>query len=249
MHLFPRALAVAALALPFAASAGPEDYIQAPAVAYGEREIDFKAGSWTLRGDEPGRQSAASLAFGYSGTTWWSTEVYLKYEKTAPERFKYDAFEWENKFQLTEPNQYFVDVGLLTEIEIPKERRIEGYELRAGPLLQWDTGAVRWNGNLFLERVLRGASDTPRHTELAYQLQAKMGVARGFEIGAQAYGELGPWNHWDPRDEQSHRIGPAIFGKVKLEGRHAIKYNAAILYPLTDATPRSSVRLQVEYEF
>ncbi len=46
------------------------------------------------------------------------------------------------------------------------------------------------------------------------------------------------------------RIGPAIFGKVKLgEGRQAIRYNAAFLFGETPATPRHTFRLQAEYEF
>ena len=87
--------------------------------------------------------------------------------KLPGDKTAYDAFEWENKFQLTEPNQYFVDVGLITEIEIPRE----------------------------------------------------------------------------------HRIGPAIFGKVKLQGREAIRYNAALLFGETNAAPRQTFRLQAEYEF
>lgn len=249
MKILARLAAAVALALPFAAHAGPNDYIQSPNVGYGEREIELKAGTWKLRGDDPVRQSAAALSFGYGATPWWFTEVYVNYEKASPERFRYDAFELENVFQLTEPNQYFVDLGLFTEIEIPREHATEGYELRLGPLLQWDTGDVRWNGNVFFERRFRGHPEEPRHTELAYQVQAKVPVRRGLDVGAQAFGEVGPWNHWEPKDEQQHRIGPAVFGKVKLEGRQSIKWNAAYLFPLTDATPKNSLRLQVEYEF
>jgi len=244
-----RLAAALALGLPFASQADPNEYIQVPAVEYGERELELKAGTWKLRGDDPVRQSAAALSFGYGATPWWFTEVYANYLKESPDSFKYDAFEWENKFQLTEPNQYFVDVGLLAEIEVPREHAIEGYELKLGPLFQWDTGAVRWNANLFLARRFRGQPEEPRHTELSYQLQAKVPVRRGLEVGAQAFGELGPWNHWAPSDEQLHRIGPAVFGKVKLEGRQSIKWNAAYLFPLTDATPKNSFRFQVEYEF
>jgi hypothetical protein len=251
MRFVPRLAAAAAFGLPLAVHAGPEDYIQVPAVEYGEREIDFKAGTWQLRGDEPARQSRASLGFGWGGTPWWFTEAYVKYDKTSPDHVKYDAFEWENKFQLTEPNQYFVDVGLLTEIEIPRARKVEGYEFKIGPLFQWDTGAVRWNANLFLERVFRGESDPdePRHTELSYQLQAKYSIRRELEAGVQVFGEMGPWNHWEPHNEQQHRIGPALFGKVKLEGRQAIRWNAAYLFPATSGTPKNSFRLQAEYEF
>ena len=243
-----RLLAAAALGLPAAAIAGPSDYIYVPSVEYGEREIDLKAGSWKLR-DEPVRQSAASVGFGYGATEWWFTEAYVKYQKETGGRTRYDAFEWENRFQLTEPNRFFVDVGLITEIEVPKERREEGYEFKVGPLFQWDTGAVRWNANLLFERVFRGSSEEPRVTEMGYQLQARYELGPAIGIGMQAFGEMGKWDHWEPRNEQSHRAGPALFGKVKLGGREAIKYNAAWLHGVGEGAPRNTVRIQAEYEF
>ena len=240
--------ALLALLVPIAATAGPSDYVYVPAVEYGEREIDLKAGTWKLR-DEPVRQSAASIGFGYGATTWWFTEAYLKFEKETGGGTRYDAFEWENKFQLTEPNEYFVDVGLITEIEVPKKRREEGYEFKIGPLFQGDVGPVRWNANLLFERIFRGQPGTPHTTQMGYQLQARHDLSRQFGIGVQAFGEMGRWNHWDPREEQNHRAGPAIFGKVKFEGREAIKYNAAWLRGVSHAAPRNTFRLQVELEF
>jgi hypothetical protein len=243
-----RLLGAAALGLPVVCFAGPSDYVYVPGVEYGEREIDFKAGSWKLRG-EPVRESAASLGLGLGVTQWWFTEAYLKYEKITGERTKYDAFEWENKFQLTEPNQYAVDVGLITEIEIPRERREEGYEFKIGPLFQGDAGPIRWNANLLFERIFRGRSEESHVTEMGYQLQAKYTVRRELELGAQAFGEMGKWNHWEPASEQNHRVGPAIFGKLKLEGREAIRYNAAVLFAASHAAPRHTFRVQAEYEF
>ena len=248
MRFSARLLAAAALGLPFAVQAGPSDYVYEPSVEYGEREIDFKTGTWKLR-EEPVRESASSLGFGYGATPWWFTEVYAKYESATGTGFHYDAFEWENKFQLTEHNRFPVDVGFITEIEVPRERRVEGYEFKAGPLFQWDTGDLRWNANLLFERVFRGQPEEARHTEMGYQLQARYHIRRELEIGAQAFGEMGPWDHWEPASEQSHRIGPAIFGKVKLAGRQAIRYNAGFLFPATHASPKNSFRLQAEYEF
>jgi hypothetical protein len=240
-----------ALALPHAASAfGPSDYVHEPAVEYGEREIDFKAGTWQLKGDDSIRESAASLGFGYGLTPFWFTEAYLKYESASGRSAHYDAFEWENKFQLTEHNQYFVDVGLLTEIEIPGERHIEGYELAVGPLFQFDTGVIRWNANPIFQRVVHAHDDQAHRTELGYELQARYTIRRELGVGVQAFGEMGPWDHWQPTSEQSHRIGPAIFGKVKLgEGRDQIRYNAAWLFGATQGSPKNSFRLQAEYEF
>jgi hypothetical protein len=247
MSHLARLLGAAALSLPIVAHAGPSDYVYEPAVEYGEREIDFKAGTSKLRGDE-GRESAASLGIGYGATQWWFTEAYLKYHHEPGDKTQYDAFEWENKFQLTEHNQYFVDVGLITEFEAPRHE--EGYEFKIGPLFQGDAGPVRWNANLLFERVFRGSPGEEHPTEMGYQLQARYSVSRAVDVGMQAFGEMGKWNHWDPSHDQNHRLGPAVFGKVKLgEGREAIKYNAAWLHGVSDAAPKDTFRLQAEYEF
>ncbi len=247
MSRLSRLLAAAALGLPCIATAGPSDYVFEPAVEYGEREIDFKAGTGKLRGDE-GRESAASLGFGYGATQWWFTEAYLKYHHEPGNHHQYDAFEWENKFQLTEHNQYFVDVGFIAEFEAPRHE--EGYELKVGPLFQGDAGPIRWNANLLFERILRGSPDEPHPTEMGYQLQARYPVSRSLDVGAQAFGDMGKWDHWAPSHEQDHRLGPAVFGKVKLgEGREAIRYNAAWLVGVTDGAAKNTFRLQAEYEF
>ena len=83
-------VAATLLSLPVAlAHAGPADYVFVPSVTYGEREIDFKMGTVRRGGDEDGgggRESAASLGFGYGATQWWFTEFYAKYERNPAER-------------------------------------------------------------------------------------------------------------------------------------------------------------------
>jgi hypothetical protein len=119
---------------------GPADYVFMPNVTYGEREMDFKAGSWKKQDED--RLRAWSIGYGYGITQKWATELYLKYESSAGERLtKFDAWEWENKFQLTEPGEYPVDFGLVLEFERPKDRS-EGYELKLAPLFQKDIGKV-----------------------------------------------------------------------------------------------------------
>src|SRR4051812_28752149 len=86
------------------AVAGPADYVFTPSVEYGEREIDFKSGTVKRSGEE--RESAASIGFGYGATEYWFTEFYLKYKRENGGGTFFDAVEWENKFQLTQPGQY-----------------------------------------------------------------------------------------------------------------------------------------------
>ena len=95
-----------------------------PTVEYGEKEIDFKSGTAQQR--RRPRESAASIGFGYGAKEWWFTELYLKYKRENNEDTKYDAFEWENKFQLTETGKYPVDVGFLLEIDAPTIMRKAG---------------------------------------------------------------------------------------------------------------------------
>jgi hypothetical protein len=113
-----RPLALAALALAARhAGAGPADYVFTPTVTKGERELDFKYGAASKTG-EPSLQ-AASLGLGYGATEWWFTEFYAIGEREGASS-RFDAFEWENKFQLTETGRYPVDAGSRPSSSAPR---------------------------------------------------------------------------------------------------------------------------------
>ena len=224
--------------------AGPNDYIRLPSVESGEREIDFKYGQQKNR--DGSNEAATSLGYGMGVTEWWFTELYGKYKQAPGESNNFDAWEWENRFQLTPTGKYAVDVGFLLEIERPLDRS-EGYELTWGPLFQKEWG--RWQGNFNVLVQQHILADTKFDTELRYQMQVKYRAAEQLEWGAQAFGNLGQWDNWKPSSLQEHKIGPAVFGKVKTGMKQAIKWNAAMLFGVTDATPGTTLRLQTEYEF
>ncbi|MEP6656273.1 MAG: hypothetical protein ABJC33_03505 [Betaproteobacteria bacterium] len=244
MNLPYRLAVVLLAALPLMASAGPADYVYTPNVEYGEREIDFKIGSAKSSGEQ--RFSAGSLGFGYGISEKWFTEVYAKYEKGGGGSTRFDAFEWENRFQLTEPGHFPVDLGFVIELERPRVSA-EGYEVRLGPLLQTDWDRWQLNFNVLVERHFR--SEAQAATELGYQWQVRYLSRGNIDLGAQGFGEVGKWNHWHSSSEQNHRAGPALFGKWNLGGRHVLKYNAAFLFGLTSAAPDHTARAQIEYEF
>ena len=229
------------------AIAGPADYVYTPTVEYGEREIDFKHGS--ARQQDGTFKQVSSLGFGYGATEWWFTEVYFKRESEGGEGLS--LAEWENKFQLTETGRYPVDVGLIIELEAPLSNHSEPYEFKFGPLFQTEFGKMQFNANALFERKFGNHSDgdDPYITEMGYQWQVKYRLKPEFEFGVQAMGEMGKWNHWDSVSQQNHRIGPAIFGKVGLGNKQAIKYNAAWLFGISDAAPNNTFRMQAEYEF
>lgn len=230
------------------AHAGPNDYVRTPTVEQGEKEIDFKWG--TQKNKDGSREAATSIGLGYGVNNWWFTEFYAKYKKAPGEANAFDAWEWENRFQLTETGQYPVDVGFLLEIERPTDRS-EGYEITYGPLFQTEWGKVQANFNLLVQKHVKASA--PFDTELHYQGQIKYRQSEQLEWGAQALGSWGQWNRWSPTAQQEHKIGPALFGKIRMNSaqgsREAIKWNAALLHGTTAGTAQTTFRLQTEYEF
>jgi hypothetical protein len=237
-------LAAAILLSPLQAWAAPSDYIKMPTVNEGEMEVDFKAGS-SSKSDTP-QASAASIGMGYGIAARWSTEVSLQYKQELNEGTRFDAIEWENKFQLTKPGQYPVTVGFLLEIERPMNHDA-GWDVLWGPLFQTGFDKFQFNLNLLFQRTYQGAN--PGNLVMLYHLQAKYRWLPRFEYGLQGFGNMGTYDNWAPPDQQSHQIGPAVFGKLPVGDHHVIKYNAAWLLSASKTAPDNTLRLQVQYEF
>lgn len=229
-----------------AVKAGSADYVYTPTVEYGEREIDFKYGTETPPAGE--RATVSSVGVGYGATEYWFTELYLKRETEGSNGLT--LAEWENKFQLLETGKYPLELGFITELEVPVNGSGPN-EIKVGPLLQTELGKLQLNANLLFERAFGQADDTgaPFATNFLYQWQVKYRLQPTFEFGMQGFGEMGEWNDWAPASEQIHKAGPAVFGKIPLGGREAIKYNAAWLLGASTAAADHTFRLQVEYEF
>ena len=243
------ARALAALAsivclAPSPVTANPATYVATPAITEGEREIELVTGAQRLR--DGSSATGTALIFGYGIRSWWAAEVGVLWHRDPGDRFGYDAWEIENRFALTEPGQYPVDLGLLIEIEKPADRS-EGYELRYGPLLQSQWGALQANLNLLFERHLRAAD--PPVTEFGYQWQLRWRANPLLDWGAQGFGATGPWRHWNAASEQSHQLGPALFGRVRAAPGAALKYDAAFLFGTGGTAPRRALRARIEYEF
>jgi hypothetical protein len=240
-----RALAaLCPLVLPTVIQAAPNDYVHTPIVEEGEREIDFKWGAEKNKDGTSG--TGTSIGLGWGATSWWFTELYGKWHREPSQSAGFDAWEWENRFQLTPTGKYPLDLGILVEVERPKDRS-EGYELTYGPLLQSEWGLVQGNLNLLWQKHVRATDSFD--TELHYEMQLKYRASQRFEWGAQGFGSFGPWDHWAPASQQEHKYGPAVFGKLRTGPGRALTYNAALLFGTTSATPRTTLRAQVEYEF
>lgn len=242
----PATLAIFAALISAAVYAGPADYVYTPTVEYGEREIDFKMGSAAYADGR--HRTDTSLGYGYGATEYWFTELYFKRKVNGAADETYA--EWENKFQLLETGKYPVDFGLIVEVEAPVSKS-GPWEAKFGPLLQSEFGKLQLNANLLFERKYSSdGSGVQYPTEALYQWQIKYRLQPEFEFGAQGFGAMGEWDAWvNSKAEENHTAGPAIFGKVALGNRQAIKYNAAWLIGSGSGAAERTFRMQAEYEF
>lgn len=227
------------------AIAGPADYVHLPLVEYGDLQIGVK--SATSKPTAGRRASAVAFGIGYGFTSRWMAEIYALAERgDTGTGTRFHSLEWENTFQLTPERRYPFELGFITELERPRERA-EGYELTFGPLFQTGIGNLQLNVNLLFERSYRSRSSSSM--QAGYQLQAKYAWRPAFQFGLQGFGEVGRWNDWSPKAEQSHRLGPAVFGALPIGGDDGLKYDAAYLFETVGERFSRTFRFQVEHEF
>jgi hypothetical protein len=227
--------------------ANPVDYyVLSPVVDAGDRDIETRLAS--VRNRDGTTESGANVAFGITPSEHWAMELNLKWARQTAQGTRLDGVEWENRWQITEPGEYPVDLGWVTEIEWPRDRA-EGTELRFGPLLRSDFGtACQGSLNLLFGRHFDAA--TPAEWNLDYQAQLVWrGAAGSLDLGIQAFGSLGRPTHWAPSSQQSHLVGPVLSGSARPAPHSRVNWNVGVLAGIGSGSPRSLIRSQLELEF
>ena len=245
-------IALAVLLLPLAmmapgnAHAGPASKVYTLNIEAGESELEFLGGTYDDDNNNVDGERAWKVAIGHGVTDWWKSEVEFEWEKESNEGTKYTEVELVNIFRFTEPGEYFVDVGLFTELKFPDEGD-DANKLEIGPMFQKEIGRTVNNLNLIWVRDY--GSNADHDTEFEYTWQSRWKGNPALEFGVQGMGETGNWDDSKPGHDQEHKMGPAIFGEIKTgPGHNKMKYDAAVLVGMTDDTPDATLRFQVEYE-
>lgn len=237
-----QALLITLAALANGAAASTGYYVVTPYPNDGEAVVDFKY--WNAKPSGKPPRDVPEIGLGYNVNARWYTEVSVSWFRLSPGAEKFAAVEWQNDWMLTQ-GQYPVDVALHSSVERDQDDHALGFEV--GPEVQTEFGPLQVNVNVFLQREVRV---TPAEsTELAYQWQLRYHGNAALQFGAQGFGEVGKWNDWLPRKDQSHRAGPAVFGSLPMGGRQVLRYEAAYLIGTNAAHNAKSVTMRVQYAF
>ena len=146
------AVVAAALLQTSIASADPAEKVFEPTVVQGEFELELLGGYQWWRNNDENRLRQFVGEVGYGVTSWWKTELGVGTTRLPSESYHLDELEWENIFALTEPGQYWVDLGLFAELA---RDYAEGRNaIKLGPMFQKEIGSVQANINVFFERAL-----------------------------------------------------------------------------------------------
>jgi len=250
----PSATTAALLAVAFLAlAAGTRDAqagfkVYAPYVEYGELEIEYRP-SVTVDGD-PAKDNEQKhlLGVGYGFTEWWFSEFYAEWEREAGpgEETAFEAFEWENLFQLTNPGENWADFGLLVEYERTDDNKAPD-KIELALLFAKELGQFNATYNLVFEKEVGGGAGND--VELAQAFQLKYRLDKAFEPGIEVYSEFGALGDMPDFDDQEHYVGPIVTGVVPLgESGLKLKYNAGYLFGVTDEAADGVVKAIVELE-
>lgn len=206
------------------------DKVYDPYVDQGELEIESRA----VHKFDDVDEHKIRLGVGYGINSFWFIEGYAIFEQETGDSAEFADVEIESKFQLTEQGQYWLDAGLLVELEKSMDGDI--WEVKAGPLFQKQIKDWVITTNFLMEKKF-GSDNTEQEVELQGAAQLKYRYSSSLEPAIEYYG-----------DESTHSIGPVLLGKTRWGGT-PVKWELGALAGLNDETPDFTLRWLLEWEF
>jgi len=160
-------------------------------------------------------------------------EFYLIGARDSSQNFEIEAYEIEALYQFTEQGEYWVDFGLLFEIE--RERESKEWEGNIGFLFEKEFG--RWSAALNIQNKYVYEDDKEHGWDVSQALQWRYRYSPDIEPGVELYS-----------DSHNLFVGPVILGQVKLD-ESKLNWEVGIVTDLNHSTNESILRALIEYEF
>ena len=222
----------------------------------GELEIEHNGAASFDR--LPGNSGAQSytLEFGKGLTTWWRSEVEFGFNRDpgVGEPTLLTGLVTENMFQLTEPGERFVDLGLYAEYgqSLTTGRHAGPNEFTFGPAIGKDIGRTSHLMNLFLTRQL-GPNQTTQGLAFTYAWQSRWNLWAPLSPAIEIYGDSGILGRSPRLSQQQLLVGPVAVGRISLNelglgNGGKVKYEVGWLFGATQASASGTLRWRLELE-
>jgi len=216
--------------------------VYSPNVEQGALELEYQ-GDVTVDGNQ--KKNGASrhqFELSYGITDRWHSAVYGIFADAPERKFRYSAFKWENIYQLFESGTQWLDAGLYLEYLVPASSQNANQALEFKLLLEKQVTTWKHTLNIVLAKQF---GDSAQDISYGYAWRSKWQLTRAFNPGFEAFGTIGSFRKFRPADQQSHLIGPVLYGKLT----DSLKYEAGYLFGLTRGSVDGNVKLNLEFEF
>jgi hypothetical protein len=235
-----RVFGLAAL-LPLPVFADPGYYMLSPYSEPGQTTVELRY--WTTQAHQRPEVQWPELGLRYGMSPRWTTGLLASWIRSSQIPTRLSSWNWHNTW-------------VLTQDDWPLEAALHGQLIRSqggagalewGPLFQAELGRIRTGLNLVLAHDFN--SPSPKPTELKLQWQFSYRLQPGLRLGLQGFSELGPWRNWLPAEQQSHRVGPALFQSIDLDDGKTLALQLAWLKGKTFGRSGSMLSARAAYSF
>ncbi|MHB1677159.1 MAG: hypothetical protein ACYCSS_06445 [Sulfuriferula sp.] len=233
------AAAIAVLAMLFGASARGDDFIvYSPYVTQGQNEIELRGFSYNDPNVNINGGGGYEVAIAHAVTSWWKPELYIgRFEMNPGAPAHFAGYEFENTFQLTEPGEYWADIGMLASYEYNQQPGIPD-ALEFGPLIEKRSGRIDQRLNLIWEKEVGVGSTANYAFRAAYTMNYQINTQ--FAPGFEAYYRPG---------DHAYQIGPDFSGELAGASGKEFEYSVGMVFGVNQDAPDQTLIVRLEYEF
>jgi len=227
-----------------------EKHVYSPIIEKGEIEFETTGVYDVDHSKSKNAVQEYKNAIGYGVTDRWATELYGEFERqpqqnddgtTSISSVKFTHLEWENRYQLTEQGQYWLDAGLYFAYEIPMREKNPG-KIEGKILLEKSTQHFTHIANILFNKEVGGG--TTQETTAGFAWSSRYRLSEHFQPGIEYWIDFGQINEHLPYNQQSHQIGPAFYGHLTPH----IKYDVGYFFGISRAAPQGELKWMLEYE-
>lgn len=221
---------------------------------YGELEFEHNGSASFHRNPDLSGAQSHTIEFGGGVTPWWNSEIEFGFDREPGfnQPTLLTQIVTENRFQLTQPGQYFADLGFYIEYgqSTTTGKHASHNQVTFGPMIGKDIGRTTSILNLFFTRQL-GPNQTSQRLNLTYAWQTRWNLWQPLSPAIEIYGDAGPVGASTRFSQQQLLIGPVAIGSLRFDqlglGKAGkVKYEVGWLFGATSPSPQGVLRWRLE---
>lgn len=208
--------------------------ITSPYVTKGRATTEWRGGYDVI--DNAHDVTRMRLLQSYGVTDYWDTRFAGTFSHNG--EASTDAVSWENKFQLTPKDAFFVDLGLRLDYSYSTNAGVD--EALARLLVAKKIGPVAQTANFSFGRQVGEGASNDVGFDVAYGIAYDLSA--NYALGLEYYGDFDDFDN--SYSEQQHQVGPVFYGTHGM-----FKYQAGVLAGVSDAAPDATIKATMSYSF